>query len=40
LITAGAVLIGLNVVEHFLKEERVGVVSRLDNLSNGKLENI
>ena len=40
LITGGAGFIGSNLVEHFLKHERVGLVRVLDNLSNGYIENI
>lgn len=40
LITGGAGFIGSNMVEHFLKDERVGLVRVLDNLSNGYIENI
>ena len=40
LITGGAGFIGSNLVEHFLKDERVGLVRVLDNLSNGYYENI
>ena len=40
LITGGAGFIGSNLVEHFLKDERVGLVRILDNLSNGYIENI
>ena len=40
LITGGAGFIGSNLVEHFLQDERVGLVRVLDNLSNGYLENI
>ena len=40
LITGGAGFIGSNLVEHFLKDERVGLVRVLDNLSNGYIENI
>jgi len=40
LITGGAGFIGSNLVEHFLKDERVGVVRILDDLSNGDYENI
>ena len=40
LITGGAGFIGSNLVEHFLKDERVGLVRVLDNLSNGYVENI
>jgi UDP-N-acetylglucosamine/UDP-N-acetylgalactosamine 4-epimerase len=40
LITGGAGFIGSNLVEHFLEDERVGLVRVLDNLSNGYLENI
>ena len=40
LITGGAGFIGSNLVEHFLEDERVGLVRVLDNLSNGYVENI
>jgi len=40
LITGGAGFIGSNLVEHFLRDERVGLVRVLDNLSNGYYENI
>ena len=40
LITGGAGFIGSNLVEHFLEDERVGLVKVLDNLSNGYIENI
>ena len=40
LITGGAGFIGSNLVEYFLKDERVGLVRVLDNLSNGYIENI
>lgn len=40
LITGGAGFIGSNLVERFLKDERVGLVRVLDNLSNGYVENI
>jgi UDP-N-acetylglucosamine 4-epimerase len=40
LITGGAGFIGSNLVEHFLADERVGLVRVLDNLSNGYIENI
>jgi UDP-N-acetylglucosamine 4-epimerase len=40
LITGGAGFIGSNLVEHFLKDERVGLVRVLDDLSNGYYENI
>ena len=40
LITGGAGFIGSNLVEHFLDDERVGLVRVLDNLSNGYLNNI
>ena len=40
LITGGAGFIGSNLVEHFLEDERVGLVRALDNLSNGYIENI
>ena len=40
LITGGAGFIGSNLVEHFLEDERVGLVRVLDNLSNGYIENI
>ena len=40
LITGGAGFIGSNLVEHFLQDERVGLVRVLDNLSNGYMENI
>lgn len=40
LITGGAGFIGSNLVEHFLQDERVGLVRVLDNLSNGYIENI
>jgi UDP-N-acetylglucosamine 4-epimerase len=40
LITGGAGFIGSNLVESFLKDDRVGLVRVLDNLSNGYIENI
>lgn len=40
LITGGAGFIGSNLVAHFLNQPNVGLVRVLDNLSNGKLENI
>ena len=40
LITGGAGFIGSNLVEHFLEDERVGLVRVLDNLSNGYIENV
>jgi UDP-N-acetylglucosamine/UDP-N-acetylgalactosamine 4-epimerase len=40
LITGGAGFIGSNLVEHFLKDQRIGLVRVLDNLSNGYIENI
>lgn len=40
LITGGAGFIGSNLVEHFLADQRIGLVRVLDNLSNGYLENI
>jgi UDP-N-acetylglucosamine 4-epimerase len=40
LITGGAGFIGSNLVEHFLKDERVGLVRVLDDLSNGHYRNI
>lgn len=40
LITGGAGFIGSNLVEHFLNDERVGLVRVLDDLSNGYYENI
>ena len=40
LITGGAGFIGSNLVEHFLTDNRVGLVRVLDNLSNGYIENI
>ena len=40
LITGGAGFIGSNLVEHFLKDDRVGLVRVLDDLSNGHYENI
>ena len=40
LITGGAGFIGSNLVEHFLHDERVGLVRVLDNLHNGYIENI
>ena len=40
LITGGAGFIGSNLVEHFLEDERVGLVRVLDNLSNGYIDNI
>lgn len=40
LITGGAGFIGSNLVEYFLKDERIGLVRVLDNLSNGYIENI
>lgn len=40
LITGGAGFIGSNLVEHFLNDDRIGIVRVLDNLSNGYIENI
>lgn len=40
LITGGAGFIGSNLVEHFLEDDRIGLVRVLDNLSNGYIENI
>ena len=40
LITGGAGFIGSNLVEHFLGDDRIGLVRVLDNLSNGYIENI
>ncbi|MDB4394841.1 SDR family oxidoreductase [Akkermansiaceae bacterium] len=40
LITGGAGFIGSNLVESFLKDDRVELVRVLDNLSNGYIENI
>lgn len=40
LITGGAGFIGSNLVEHYLNDSRINVVRVLDNLSNGRLENI
>lgn len=40
LITGGAGFIGSNLVEHFLKDERVSLVRVLDDLSNGYYSNI
>ena len=40
LITGGAGFIGANLVEHFLKDERISLVRVLDDLSNGYYENI
>ncbi len=40
LITGGAGFIGSNLVEYFLRDERVGIVRILDDLSNGSYENI
>ena len=40
LVTGGAGFIGSNLVEHFLQDDRVGLVRVLDNLSNGYIENI
>lgn len=40
LITGGAGFIGSNLVEHFLKDEKVALVRVLDDLSNGYYENI
>jgi UDP-N-acetylglucosamine 4-epimerase len=40
LITGGAGFIGSNLVEHFLKDDRVALVRVLDDLSNGYYSNI
>lgn len=40
LITGGAGFIGSNLVQHFLKDKRVGLVRVLDDLSNGYYTNI
>jgi UDP-N-acetylglucosamine 4-epimerase len=40
LITGGAGFIGSNLAEHFLEDDRVGLVRVLDNLSNGYIENV
>ena len=40
LITGGAGFIGSNLVEHFLKDERISLIRVLDDLSNGYYENI
>lgn len=40
LITGGAGFIGSNLVEHFLKDERIAQVRVLDDFSNGYYENI
>ncbi|NVK04820.1 MAG: SDR family oxidoreductase [Flavobacteriia bacterium] len=40
LITGGAGFIGSNLVEHFLKQDKISLVRVLDNLSNGYRENI
>lgn len=40
LITGGAGFIGSNLVKYFLKDERIGLIRVLDNLSNGYYENI
>ena len=40
LITGGAGFIGSNLVEHFLNDDRIGLVRVLDDLSNGLYENI
>ena len=40
LITGGAGFIGSNLVEHFLQDDRVGLVRVLDDLSNGYYANI
>jgi len=40
LITGGAGFIGSNLVEHFIQDERTGLVRVLDDLSNGDYENI
>lgn len=40
LITGGAGFIGSNLVQHFLRDERVELVRVLDNLSNGYIDNI
>ena len=39
-VTGGAGFIGSNLVEHFLKDDRVSLVRVLDNLSTGYIENI
>lgn len=40
LITGGAGFIGSNLVEHFLKDQRIGLVRIVDDLSTGYYENI
>jgi len=40
LITGGAGFIGSNLVEHFIKDEKVGAVRILDDLSTGSYDNI
>jgi UDP-N-acetylglucosamine 4-epimerase len=40
LITGGAGFVGSNLVEHFLNDDRIGLVRVIDDLSNGYYENV